>query len=112
MQNEYQSMTSVMAMNRMPFAANVAGNHIFDYPLDVIKKQASAAQFPLLSANILAVETGKVAEPFQPYSLLARNGLTIGVVGLTTGRNKNQSFPGQPERIEDIAAGAGCPAVY
>ncbi|WP_337366450.1 5'-nucleotidase C-terminal domain-containing protein [Phascolarctobacterium sp.] len=88
--NEYQGMTSVMAMNRMPFAANVAGNHIFDYPLDVIKKQASAAQFPLLSANILAVETGKVAEPFQPYSLLTRNGLTIGVVGLTTGETKTK----------------------
>lgn len=88
--DEYQGMTSIMVMNRMPFAANVAGNHIFDYPLDIIKKQAAAAQFPFLSANIIAEETGKVAEPFQPYILLQRSGLTIGVVGLTTGETKNK----------------------
>ncbi|MCD8360812.1 MAG: hypothetical protein LUC29_08385 [Acidaminococcaceae bacterium] len=51
--NEYQGQPVVIAMNKMGFAANAAGNHIFDYPLEIIKKQAAAAEFPLLGANIL-----------------------------------------------------------
>lgn len=82
--NEYQGLPVVTAMNMMGFSANTAGNHIFDYPLDVIKRQAAAANFPILGANIVEAAGDRVAEPFKPYVMLHRNGLTIGIVGLTT----------------------------
>lgn len=82
--NEYQGLPVVTAMNKMGFSANTAGNHIFDYPLDVIKRQAAAANFPILGANIVEAAGDRVAEPFKPYVMLQRNGLTIGIVGLTT----------------------------
>ena len=62
--NEYQGLPVVTAMNKMGFSANTAGNHIFDYPLDVIKRQAAAANFPILGANIVEAAGDRVAEPF------------------------------------------------
>lgn len=89
--NEYQGRPVVLAMNKMDFAANVAGNHIFDYPLEVIKKQTATANFPVLGANILAAAGDKIAEPFLPYTIVQRNGLTIGIVGLTTIETQNKA---------------------
>ena len=78
-------------MNKMGFSANTAGNHIFDYPLDVIKRQAAAANFPILGANIVEAAGDRVAEPFKPYIMLQRNGLTIGILGLTTVETKEKA---------------------
>lgn len=101
--NEYQGMPAVMVMNKMAFAANVAGNHIFDYPLDVIKKQAAAADFPFLAANILAKGSTKTAEPFQPYRLVQRNGLTIGIVGLVTEETKTKASESNMSGVDIVA---------
>lgn len=89
--NEYQGLPVVTAMNKMGFSANTAGNHIFDYPLDVIKRQAAAANFPILGANIVEAAGDRVAEPFKPYVMLQRNGLTIGILGLTTVETKEKA---------------------
>ena len=89
--NEYQGLPVVTAMNKMGFSANTAGNHIFDYPLDVIKRQAAAANFPILGANIVEAAGDRVAEPFKPYIMLQRNGLTIGILGLTTVETKEKA---------------------
>ena len=54
--NEYQGLPVVTAMNKMGFSANTAGNHIFDYPLDVIKRQAAAANFPIWEQILLRLQ--------------------------------------------------------
>lgn len=80
--NEFDGMSVIAAMNEMGFAANCAGNHAFDYDWDIIKKQARAADFPLLAANIIDSRTGKIAAPFVPYALTERSGVKIGIIGV------------------------------
>ena len=80
--NEFDGMSIIAAMNEMGFAANCAGNHAFDYDWDIIKKQARAADFPLLAANIIDSRTGKIAAPFVPYALTERSGVKIGIIGV------------------------------
>ncbi|WP_455652594.1 bifunctional metallophosphatase/5'-nucleotidase [Phascolarctobacterium sp.] len=98
--NEYQGQPVVIAMNKMGFAANTAGNHIFDYPLEIIKKQAAAAEFPLLGANILTAAGDKVAEPFRPYTMLQKQGLTIGIIGLTTLETRDKASQTNLQKVK------------
>lgn len=59
--------------------------------MDVIKRQAAATNFPILGANIVEAAGDRVAEPFKPYVMLQRNGLTIGILGLTTVETKEKA---------------------
>ena len=78
--DEYEGMPVIYAMNQMGFSADVVGNHIFDYDQKVIAKQAAAATFPLLAAN-LSFAGGDFV---KPYVVLNRSGLKIAVIGVAT----------------------------
>lgn len=78
--DEYEGMPVIYAMNQMGFSADVIGNHIFDYDQKVIAKQATAATFPFLGANLQFSESNFI----KPYVLLNRNGLKIAVIGVAT----------------------------
>ena len=80
--NEFNGLSVIAAMNRMGFSANCAGNHAFDYNADIIKQQAKAANFPLLAANIIDSRSGRIAEPFVPYTVVERQGVKIGFIGV------------------------------
>ncbi|TGE85266.1 bifunctional UDP-sugar hydrolase/5'-nucleotidase [Pseudoalteromonas sp. KS88] len=69
-------------MSLIGYDAMALGNHEFDNPLSVLKKQQQWANFPLLSANIFDKKTGENA--FQPYKVFDKQGLKIAVIGLTT----------------------------
>lgn len=78
--DEYEGMPVIYAMNQMGFSADVVGNHIFDYDQKVIAKQASAATFSLLAANLSFPEGNFV----KPYVMLNRSGLKIAIIGVAT----------------------------
>ena len=44
-----------------------------------------------MGANIVEAAGDRVAEPFKPYVMLQRNGLTIGILGLTTIETKEKA---------------------
>lgn len=72
----------VEGMNLLGYEAAALGNHEFDKPLTVLKKQQKWAKFPLLSANVFERKSSKLLVP--PYALFDKGGLKIAVVGLTT----------------------------
>lgn len=67
--------------NQFVFDLGVIGNHEFNFGLNYLKDTLADLDYPVLSANIL--ENG---EPFTGHGVtyLQREGLTIGVIGLTT----------------------------
>ena len=69
-------------MNLLGYDAMAVGNHEFDNPREVLNMQASIAEFPFLSANILDEETGESL--FKPYTIFDVDGLRVAVMGLTT----------------------------
>ena len=80
--DEYEGMPVVYAMNQMGFSADVLGNHSFDYDQKVLGKQAAAATFPFLAANLKMAEGN--TNFIKPYVMLNRNGLRIAVVGVAS----------------------------
>ncbi|MFY8299219.1 bifunctional UDP-sugar hydrolase/5'-nucleotidase UshA [Pseudoalteromonas sp. SS15] len=69
-------------MRLLGYDAMAIGNHEFDNPLHILDKQIEWAQFPILSANIL--NKSDASHAYQPYTIIEKNGLKIGVIGLTT----------------------------
>jgi 2',3'-cyclic-nucleotide 2'-phosphodiesterase (5'-nucleotidase family) len=79
-----ESMTEVM--NTMGYAAAAVGNHEFDFGLDALRARAGQATFPFLSANIRYRRNGAIPTDLgiQPYTIVATNGIQVGIVGLTS----------------------------
>jgi len=65
-------------------AANVA-NHEFDFGIDVLKARISEAKFPFLGANITVAGTSETAPFVKPFTIVEREGVKIGIVGLSYG---------------------------
>ena len=75
-----EALPDFKAMNLLGYQAMAVGNHEFDKPLTVLKKQREVAQFPMLSANVY--QNGQ--RLFDPYKVFDLGGLKVGVLGLTT----------------------------
>lgn len=71
-------------VNRFGYDAMTLGNHEFDQGRDLMQKVLSRAAFPLLCANILEKETGQLLEYVKPFILLEKQGVKIGILGVTT----------------------------
>lgn len=84
-------------MNMLKYDAMALGNHEFDNPLSVLKKQKEWAGFPFLSANILDAKTGKPL--FEAYTIFQVDDLKVAVVGFTT---DDTAKLGNPEFLEGI----------
>ena len=76
------------AMNYAGFDLMTIGNHEFDWGLNVVTRfidgdeSNGEAKFPLLGANIIDKNTRTIAEGLQPYAIIHRAGLKIGIIGL------------------------------
>lgn len=74
----------ILGLNYLEYDAFILGNHEFNYGQNLLRKAQKESQFPWLSANIVCEKTGK---PFfgTPYIIKTfKNGLKIGILGLTT----------------------------
>ena len=85
------------AMRLMGYDAMAVGNHEFDNPLAVIRKQEIWAGFPFLSANVFKKETAQTL--FRPYVVYSYDGLKIGILGFTT---EDTRIIGNPEFLGDM----------
>lgn len=63
-------------------AANVA-NHEFDFGLEVLRTRAKEAKFPFLGGNIIETATGAAPDFVRPYVIEERDGVKVGVIGLS-----------------------------
>ena len=67
-------------MNTMGYDALALGNHEFEYGWQELARQKHRVPFPVLSANLFYKDTDI---PFaQPYSIIERDGVRIGVIGI------------------------------
>jgi sulfur-oxidizing protein SoxB len=75
----------VEVMNVMRYDAMVPGNVDFFYDEDTLETLYSAAEFPILMANIYDKEWEERAElpNVEPYTIKELNGLKVGIVGMT-----------------------------
>ncbi len=74
---------TIAAMNAMGYAAMAAGNHEFNFGLDVLWKAKSESKFPWLAANVRQ-QYKKGPEHFEPYIIRNVAGVRVGIVGFIT----------------------------
>ena len=85
--NYSEGKSVIELMNIIEFDAMTIGNHEFDWSLETIlayrdgNKKNGEADFPFISANIIDKTTNKLPEYVEPYTIIERGGLTIGIIG-------------------------------
>lgn len=78
-------------MNKLGYAVAIPGNHEFDYGMDNFFMLTENADFPYLSANFTALETGE--KPLDGYEIIETDSGNIGFVGVTTPETPTSSRP-------------------
>lgn len=87
--NQSKGEEMAKAMNEVGYDAMAIGNHEFDFGYDQLKKLEGILNFPLLSANVY--KDGKLA--FQPSTVINKNGLNYGIIGVTTPETQTKTNP-------------------
>ncbi|WP_309133314.1 5'-nucleotidase C-terminal domain-containing protein [Brevibacterium sp.] len=74
------------AFNHLGYDAQVAGNHEFNYGLDLLSAYTAQLNAPLLGAN--AIDDADGDPHFEPYTLVDKEvsgqQITVGILGVTT----------------------------
>ncbi len=86
-------------MNAIGYDAMTIGNHEYDIEEEKLIETLQLAQFPVLSCNIIDKRTGEIPGYAQPYIIVERLGIKIGILGFTTTDTEKMSFP---ENIKNI----------
>ena len=79
--NFFNGRVEIDAMNRMKYDAGTLGNHEFDNGIDTLAVILKNLQFPEVSSNYKFDKT-PLAGMIKPYTILIKNGLKIGIMGL------------------------------
>lgn len=80
--NIFRGEVEVKLMNEMNYDVATIGNHEFDFGLDNMAHLFRLAKFPIVCANY-NMEGTVLEDLVKPYVVLERNGLRIGVFGVS-----------------------------
>jgi len=94
--NFFKAVPDIIGYNYIGFDAMTLGNHEFDNPLDLLRRQERLAAFPFLSANVKDRNGRRLV---RPYMIKTFQGFKVGVFGLTTSET---AIVGNPEYVKDV----------
>jgi 5'-nucleotidase/UDP-sugar diphosphatase len=72
----------IRSLNVLDPDAEVVGNHDLDYGFDGVQNFSQASEFPWLMANIVDEQTGEPIPGTKPYTVVERDGVKVGIIGL------------------------------
>ena len=87
-----QGASSVDILNAVGYDVMTPGNHEFDYTLDTYLEYTAELEFPTICANLDWADTGESV--FPGYTVLERDGVSLGVFGITTPDTADLISPG------------------
>jgi 2',3'-cyclic-nucleotide 2'-phosphodiesterase/3'-nucleotidase len=84
MSNLLNGAPVVQMMNTVGYSATTVGNHEFDWGIQTVinTMEEEMATYPMLTANVW--EGNNFADWSKPYTLVEMDGITIGILGLST----------------------------
>jgi 5'-nucleotidase/UDP-sugar diphosphatase len=83
--------TPVDALNEIEPDAEVIGNHDLDYGFDAVENFSSESEFPWLAANVVKEDTGETIPGTEPYTVVEKGGVTVGVIGVVDEKIKGKT---------------------
>ncbi|WP_135853529.1 bifunctional metallophosphatase/5'-nucleotidase [Halorussus salinus] len=86
-----QWRTPVEVLNVIDPAAESIGNHDLDYGFDAVGNFSNASEFPWLMANVVDSETGEPIPGATPYTVVERQGVKVGIVGVADEKIKSKT---------------------
>lgn len=92
--------STIAAFNALGYDAAALGNHEFDWGIEVLLDRISEAEFPFLGANVLEKETGEHPDWLEPFTIIERDGVRIGVIGLATIGTPETTGPWNVETLD------------
>jgi len=98
--NLLEGKSTIAAFNALHYDAAAAGNHDFDWGIDVLKERIAQADFPFLAANVTWKGTDKHPDWLPPYRIVERGGVRIGVIGLATISTPTTTHPKNVAALE------------
>ncbi|KQC09547.1 MAG: multifunctional 2',3'-cyclic-nucleotide 2'-phosphodiesterase/5'-nucleotidase/3'-nucleotidase [Candidatus Cloacimonas sp. SDB] len=87
-------------MNLIDYDLSVIGNHEYDIGEEELIKTLKNAEFPFLSCNIYRKGTDQLVEYVQPYLIIEKMGVKLGIIGVTTTDTEKMSFPENIKNVE------------
>ena len=69
------------SMNYVGFDSMTIGNHEFDWGFDTLENNIKSMDFPMLAANAIDKRTNEAFPYFEPYTIVEKKGVKIGIVG-------------------------------
>ena len=84
------------AMNSASYDAMTLGNHEFDFGYDQLLKLKKQLNFPMITSNVY--KNGK--SDFEPSTIINKNGIRYGIVGVTTPETKTKTSPSAVKGVE------------
>jgi 5'-nucleotidase / UDP-sugar diphosphatase len=95
--DELRAEPDLAAYRRMGYQAAALGNHEFDPPFDVLKRQAEQAGYPFLGANVVLRDSGKPA--LGDVTEWTVGGVRVAAIGLTPFDTASLSTSGRDPRL-------------
>ena len=74
----------VEALNLLGTDVLTLGNHEFDWGKDFLEQCVSFGKFPILCANVIEEATQDLPRGVKAYTIIEKQGVKIGILGLTT----------------------------
>ncbi|MCD8209408.1 MAG: 5'-nucleotidase C-terminal domain-containing protein [Coprobacillus sp.] len=69
-------------INEVGYVSFTLGNHEWDWGEEVIRENKSHSQVPYLAANVVYRDTEEIVNYAQPYTIVEKDGLKIGIIGV------------------------------
>lgn len=91
--------STIAAFNALGYDAAATGNHEFDWGVHTFRSRIEQARFPFLGANVYWKGTDRHPEWLQPYVILERDGVRLGVIGLATVETPTTTRPRNVEAL-------------
>ena len=96
----FKGESTAEVMKHMGYAASALGNRELDWSREQFSKNAKSGGFPYLAANLAAANDEGKALGLRPYRVLKRQGVTVGVIGLSSHKATVTPMPGRMAGIE------------
>lgn len=99
--------SAVAVLNQVGLDAAAVGNHELDWGVDTLMARQREARYPWLAANVFRASDGARPEWAEPFAVIERDGVRIGVVGYATASTPRTLRPDVTAPYEFRAGYAG-----
>jgi 2',3'-cyclic-nucleotide 2'-phosphodiesterase (5'-nucleotidase family) len=111
----FKGESTAQVMRHMGYAASALGNRELDWSREQFLKNAATGGYPYLAANLEATDPESKKLGLAPYRIITRQGVTIGLIGLSSHKATLTPMPGRMAGVtwekEESALARVVPAV-